>query len=210
MRIGDRCAANIKFKIDSIIGEIFAITFVNGLQWKIPIYISGLGIRPEPIDFCSPGEHNRPKGHPDYYKRLYIDANKFAVYEYQGTRVRLEWGTDEFHTKGKYSLVDIDSSRRIDKYAQRRTANERNEITTSYINTTIEGEVLIGTVINIFVRESVIFPGNSQINVVSYDSIEECTDDAFNSFELEDIRVVIHDTGSYAEYELPAVVCGII
>lgn len=209
MKVGDRIAAKVKFKVDGIVGEIFAITFVNGLQWKIPIHISGLGIRPEPIDFCSPGEHNY-SGHPDYYKRLYIDQNRFAVYDYYGARVRLEWGTEEFHLKGKYSLIDIDSSKRTDKYAQKRTAKDRNEVATSYVGTTIDGEVLIGTIINIFVRENVVFPEASQINVVSYDSIEECTDDAYSPFELEDIRVVIHDDGSYAEYELPAVVCGLI
>lgn len=199
IKLGDRVAAQPDFKIESLVGETYYITFANGLKWQIPVYLSALGIFTPPADFCYPGSH-WPRNHPDYLRRESLSTSG-AWYNYKGTSVRIEIGSD-FHTTGKYLLQGVRSSKTIVKYASLRSESDRNDVITAYIGQSIQGEALIGYVIAIFCRWEVRGNGTKDIDIEFFDNTQEALE-VIN--EPKDVMILIHDPVSYIEYELPLI-----
>lgn len=206
VEIGTKVFCKHKIKILEYFSEsdtfVVVILTDSGPEYvHIPIQISTLGIRFHQNDFCRPGDHN-PYGHPDYYERKYIaPTSRRAVYDYAGDKVYIV-ADSNFHYNGKYYLEYLDTGEQIEKQAQLRTEEEKGNLLNELIGLELSGDVLTGVVVRMFVRVRDL-PGDDSDEGIDIIYFQNTVDDDAELYHADDIRIVIHDEGTHAEYELP-------
>lgn len=203
MNIGEIVYCKHQFLIEnySVLDETLTITLLKNNKtidrFRIPMYISDLGLYPPSIDYVIPGPH-LPETDENYFQGSDTDnSSDYGYIVYKGRHYRISLDKDFAYT-GKYYLVPTGDRGSLKvRYSRLRTQDERIELIKSMLHTVHEGNLINGR-ISYFVQREL---NRTFIKLIEERGITEGARVFLETTNSLPIFAVIHDLHTNVEYE---------